>query len=232
MSLVDLSLLLTSTLSFCISARPPNPPPETSEQVKVPLSDSVLVKGSVLLPIMTLLPCLAATAVSLALNFPSRTSGQILAVLLPAGHLHDLTPSRYLIAGSILAVAGGLGRIWCYRTLGRHFTFELSLRKEHRLVTDGPYSVVRHPSYTAIVLVVVGLTLVHLSPGSFSRSCGWLDTTWGKTIFGAWATQCALTISVLFSRTKREDVMLKEHFGEVWEKYARRVRYRLVPGVY
>ncbi|KAF9238462.1 hypothetical protein BU15DRAFT_62440 [Melanogaster broomeanus] len=69
--------------------------------------------------------------------------------------VHNSDPQRALaqisslnpafLAGSILNIAGGLLRIHCYRVLGRMFTFELSIRKDHKLVTSGPYSVVRHP---------------------------------------------------------------------------------------
>ncbi|KAH7926707.1 hypothetical protein BV22DRAFT_1045868 [Leucogyrophana mollusca] len=233
MSSTNLSLLLASTLSLIISLKRPNPPPDASERVKVPHSDTTFVLGGVLiLPILASVACIAAAAVVLALTFPSSISSQILHYLLPTGNISDFALSHYLIASTVFTIVAGFGRIWCYRTLGRHFTYELSLQKGHRLVTDGPYAFVRHPSYTAVISAVVGLTFVHLSPGSFARSCGWLDTVFGRTLLGVWVIQTILSSVALFARTKREDVMLKEHFGEEWENYARRVRYRVVPGVY
>lgn len=47
--------------------------------------------------------------------------------------------------------------------MGSMFTFEMSIRKNHELVTSGPYAIVRHPGYTSVMLVVIGMLLVHLS---------------------------------------------------------------------
>ena len=51
--------------------------------------------------------------------------------------------------------------------MGRMFTFEMSIRRDHKLVTSGPYGVVRHPGYTGILLVVSGMLLLHASEVSF-----------------------------------------------------------------
>jgi len=39
----------------------------------------------------------------------------------------------------------------------------MSIRNNHKLVTSGPYAIVRHPGYTGVMLVVIGMLLVHLS---------------------------------------------------------------------
>jgi protein-S-isoprenylcysteine O-methyltransferase Ste14 len=74
--------------------------------------------------------------------------------------------------GSLLCILGALLRLWSYRTLGRFFTFQLSIREDHRLVTHGPYAYVRHPGYSAIILVFFGGALVLFSPGGWVRECG------------------------------------------------------------
>ncbi|OJT07085.1 hypothetical protein TRAPUB_2117 [Trametes pubescens] len=56
-----------------------------------------------------------------------------------------ITPT--FVVGSTLAVSGGLTRLWCYRTLGRFFACELSVQDGRKLVTSGPYAIIRHPSY-------------------------------------------------------------------------------------
>ncbi|KAH7913607.1 hypothetical protein BJ138DRAFT_1099298 [Hygrophoropsis aurantiaca] len=233
MALFNLSLLLASTYAFKISVTPPTSPPSAAERTKVPLSDIISIRGGVMLmPIVAFIPCIAAIAVSIAAKIPSPTSSQILSWLLPDGSLPDLTPSRYLIISSVLCIIGGLGRIWCYRTLGRHFTFQLSLQNKHQLITSGPYAIVRHPSYTAIMAVANGLILLHLSPGSFMRSCGWIETVIGKVLFAFWVLQYMAACYTFFARTTAEDKMLRERFGEEWERYAEKVQYKLLPGVY
>ena len=59
--------------------------------------------------------------------------------------------------GSVVLIFGAIVRISCYYYLGKHFTFELSVHDDHKLVTSGPYSVVRHPSYSGNTLIVIGL---------------------------------------------------------------------------
>ena len=49
--------------------------------------------------------------------------------------------------------------------MGSHFTFELTLQKDHKLVTSGPYRIVRHPSYIGIYAFYLGSDLVYLVPG-------------------------------------------------------------------
>ena len=61
-----------------------------------------------------------------------------------------------------VAVGCGLGcfglclRWWAIRVLGTQFTRNLQVTADHQLVTNGPYRNLRHPSYTAAVLMFVG----------------------------------------------------------------------------
>ena len=57
-----------------------------------------------------------------------------------------------LIAGSLL--------VWMFRTLGRNLTDTVVTRKQHTLVTGGPYRWVRHPLYSSAALAIVGNSLV------------------------------------------------------------------------
>ncbi|KAH7913603.1 hypothetical protein BJ138DRAFT_1145604 [Hygrophoropsis aurantiaca] len=233
MSLIDLSLLFVSTLALTVSLTPPTPPAPFSERVKVSWADIALVAGGIdLMKAIAFTPCVAALAVVVATSYPSAAPSQILSILLPNGWLQTPTISRYLIAGVLASTIGGAGRVWCYRALGRHFTFQLSILKGHRLMTGGPYAIVRHPSYTAAILVNCGLTLVHLAPGSFTQSCGWLETILGKTLLSVWIFEFFFSVVLMVIRTKKEDSMLKGQFGIEWERYANRVRYKLIPGVY
>jgi len=46
-----------------------------------------------------------------------------------------------------------------HTTLGRFFTVDVTIEKDHELVERGPFRVVRHPSYTGVLLAFVGLAL-------------------------------------------------------------------------
>lgn len=53
--------------------------------------------------------------------------------------------------------AGAALRYWAILTLGRFFRFEVLVQDEHKVVTGGPYRFVRHPFYTGILLIQLGL---------------------------------------------------------------------------
>src|SRR4029453_1779281 len=65
----------------------------------------------------------------------------------------------FVFAGVVLFVAGLLLRWWAIITLGRFFTVDVTIEKDHELVKRGPFRMVRHPSYTGVLLAFVGLGL-------------------------------------------------------------------------
>jgi protein-S-isoprenylcysteine O-methyltransferase len=64
--------------------------------------------------------------------------------------------------GTLAVMGGGLAlRAWAVRTLGRSFTLEIRVEPDQRVIEDGPYRWLRHPSYAGAWLVVVaGCVLV------------------------------------------------------------------------
>lgn len=150
-----------------------------------------------------------------------------------AGHrIRDTPITSPFILGTALAVTGGLVRWWCFRTLGRFFTFQLSVRKGHHIVTTGPYAIIRHPSYTAGIIQIIGMVILHGSPTSWLRQSGILDIPGLKLVVVAWLAQMSVAMINVMCRTSQEDEALKLAFGDEWERWAKVVRYRLVPGVY
>ena len=63
------------------------------------------------------------------------------------------------IAGIVVFLLGAALRWWSILTLGRYFTMEVAVRSTQSVVQSGPYRVVRHPSYTAILIMLLGLGL-------------------------------------------------------------------------
>ncbi len=57
----------------------------------------------------------------------------------------------FVFAGVVLFVAGLLLRWWAIITLGRFFTVDVTIEKDHELVERGPFRMVRHPSYTGVL---------------------------------------------------------------------------------
>src|SRR2546421_9391708 len=65
----------------------------------------------------------------------------------------------FAVVGAVLFVAGLLLRWWAIVTLGRFFTVDVTIEKDHELVERGPFRFVRHPSYTGVLLAFVGVAL-------------------------------------------------------------------------
>jgi len=134
--------------------------------------------------------------------------------------------------GMVFVISGGLLRVQCYHALGRYFTFEVTIRKGHQLVTTGPYSIVRHPSYAAILLIHIGMILWFTSGGAWLMESGVLDTLPGSTVaFGVMGVVSGIAAAAC-QRVPLEDELLKDQFPQEWENWARRVPYALIPWVY
>lgn len=114
--------------------------------------------------------------------------------------------------------------------MGRHFTFRLSLRDGHKLITSGPYSIVRHPSYTAGLMTVVGCLCTLVGDGSWLREVGYA-TPFGKFCVVVLMVNFGVCVKP-FLRADQEDAFLREEFGKQWDEWADAVPYRYVPGIY
>lgn len=137
----------------------------------------------------------------------------------------------YLV-GVLFVVAGAYWRVVCFRHLGRFFTFELSVQKDHELITDGPYAVVRHPGYGAALMQVIGLVLCLTSAGSWWAESGMWYTRVGKIVSLIVGAHVALCIVGGVDRTFKEDEKMKQMFKEEWAEWAKKTRYRLVPYIF
>jgi len=117
-----------------------------------------------------------------------------------------------VVAGLALVAAGVGLRAWSIATLGRFFQYRIEVQPDHEVVTDGPYRWVRHPSYTGLALVIVGLALAT------------------GDVLGA-AIALVLTAAGLAIRIRAEERQLTGALGDRYERFASG-RKRLVPGVW
>ena len=149
--------------------------------------------------------------------------------------MHSNSTSIAIIA-STLATAGGLTRVWCHHTLGRFFTWEMTVRADHRLVTSGPYSVVRHPSYAGWLMLVTGnlLFLFGAYDGTAAETFVQmlLRSIVGRVLTAVFVTHLMWVTGALLWRTRTEDRMMQTEFGKEWKDWAQVTRYRLIPGMY
>lgn len=152
----------------------------------------------------------------------------ILCTLRPAGILCMVGLVAYMVAPALMAwssvplpeawrwtgvavgvCAAGL-LVWTLRSLGRNLTDTVVTRKEHTLVTGGPYRWMRHPFYGGVVLSMLANSLV---------AANWFLFASG-----------ALVSVLLVARTRKEEEHLFERFGDAYRAYAARTG-RFVPGI-
>ncbi|KAI0042244.1 hypothetical protein FA95DRAFT_1564492 [Auriscalpium vulgare] len=222
MSLVKIPFLLTGAVGTWLALTPPNPLPAPGEVQKSKGIEKIFGKFVHIHALMW------KTSVITSLLF------DIASIILspaPPTPLAATLPPLFLF-GCLCTLAGGVLRLECYRALGLLFTFEITLRANHRLVTRGPYAYVRHPSYAASVLTVVGTLLLHFGPGSWFRAEGLLDGSAGWWYAALWTAMSAYALASLLARAPAEDAMLRDQFKEEWDAWAARVPYRVIPGIF
>ncbi|KAG0207174.1 hypothetical protein BGX28_001512 [Mortierella sp. GBA30] len=162
--------------------------------------------------------------------------GQSVAVVAAAGYI--LCMSRGIIsrevrswqvATTVLGILGYILRAWSFRTLDRFFTYSLTIRPNHRLVQDGPYRLLLHPSYTGLVLTGI--------PYIFSMAYEGYWTNIIKPLMPIPVPGAALAAGglllcygLMVFRVQGEERMLAQHFGSEWKQYASQ-RWRFIPFV-
>ncbi|KAJ7640823.1 hypothetical protein DFH06DRAFT_1215327 [Mycena polygramma] len=237
MSLPKILCIVVATLGLHTAQTSPNPPLLDSEKPIATTGLEFMLASHRLRLILTGVYWLVAVAesVSIVAQFasPSTWAERILYTLALGGdftRIH-LSPTPTLVLGSLLIICGAIIRLWCYHALGKHFTFETGIVKNHQLVTTGPYSIVRHPSYSGAFLVYVGLMLYYGTPGSWIMECLIKGSTAGKAFGVFYALLMLLVVMGLGWRIPKEDEALRTEFGKAWEDWAAD-RCALVPGVY
>ncbi len=114
--------------------------------------------------------------------------------------------------GMAMIVGGILFRAMAVRYLGKYFTATVQIRADHNLITSGPYSIVRHPSYTGAFLAIVAGGVVLGSLPGFMISC------------------MAMMLAY-YVRIGIEEKELTERFGDEYRSYQQRTKM-IVPYVW
>jgi protein-S-isoprenylcysteine O-methyltransferase Ste14 len=68
-------------------------------------------------------------------------------------------PVVWFCIGLFCVIAGSLLRRHCFRVLGAFFTGAVTIQPGHRVIDSGAYRWVRHPSYSAALLLTLGIAL-------------------------------------------------------------------------
>ena len=114
--------------------------------------------------------------------------------------------------GFVTLLAGLVLRGWSIKTLGEYFTVSVKVSADQPVITAGPYRVLRHPSYTGLLLIMTGVGLA---------SANWVGV----------AGVAVLTLAGLLWRIQAEERALLATLGDPYRAYAARHK-RLVPLVW
>jgi protein-S-isoprenylcysteine O-methyltransferase Ste14 len=112
--------------------------------------------------------------------------------------------SMIRIAGLLLAFFGFLLMNWSVIVLEKQFSTDITIQENHKLITRGPYRFVRHPRYLGIILFFSGISLVFRS---------WIGLV---TVL--------LMLFVHLWRIADEEKLMRQEFGEEWEKYKQKTK--------
>lgn len=93
-------------------------------------------------------------------------------------------------------------QIWSTKTLGDNFSQDVAIKKEHHLITNGPFKLIRHPQYLSQFLMDFGGAAATLS--------------------FILAPLALIQLPFLFMRASMEDKLLEKHFGENFRSYKKK----------
>jgi protein-S-isoprenylcysteine O-methyltransferase Ste14 len=116
-------------------------------------------------------------------------------------------------AGLAVLWSGIALRVWCFRTLGRYFTFTVQTSTDQPIITTGPYRVLRHPAYAGLLLALIGV-------GTLTTR-NWLSLL----------VLLSVVVVGLIHRIQVEERALLQDLGDTYRSYAA-TRKRLIPFIW
>jgi protein-S-isoprenylcysteine O-methyltransferase Ste14 len=93
-------------------------------------------------------------------------------------------------------------QIWATKTLGENFSQDIAIKKDHQLISKGPFKLIRHPQYLSQILMDLGGAAATLS--------------------FVLAPLALIQIPFLLMRASLEDKLLDKHFGEIFRSYKKK----------
>ena len=131
------------------------------------------------------------------------------------GEYSQTIPSTFLTSqelfGLVLFTAGILLHGSCRYYLGQFYIFSFSIIKDQKVISAGPYGVIRHPGYLSNIFVVLGAVV-------------FLNFWWYSIIM--------ILPLMLIGAISKEEKMMQNFFKDEWNQYCRGVKFKLIPYLY
>ena len=115
------------------------------------------------------------------------------------------------VAGLLLVTVGIAFSIWARLHLGGNWSASVTVKQGHTLIRRGPYTIVRHPIYTGLLISVFGVALI------VGEIRGLLGV--GVLFLSFWL------------KSRMEEQFMLEQFGADYRSYQERVK-ALIPYVF
>ncbi len=93
-------------------------------------------------------------------------------------------------------------QVWAFKTLGENYSQDILIKKNHQLVTGGPFRIVRHPQYVSQILIDLGGAAATLSY--------------------IVAPIAIIQIPFILLRASVEDKLMAKHFGNEFSSYKKK----------
>jgi protein-S-isoprenylcysteine O-methyltransferase Ste14 len=113
--------------------------------------------------------------------------------------------------GVVVAIFGFGLLQWSHSALGTNWSYEPSLLQDHQMVSNGPYRWIRHPIYSAFLLIMISTLPVSAN--------GLVGVLW-----------IAMTAIAVFERIRVEEALMLAQFGDKYDAYMRATG-RLLPRI-
>lgn len=104
------------------------------------------------------------------------------------------------VTGLIVFVFFSWTQIWSFKYLGKNYSQQIIVKKDHELITRGPYKFIRHPQYLSQLLSDLG---AGIALGGFV----------------AVPLIILLEIPLFVLRAKKEEEIMQQHFGDNFLQY-------------
>jgi protein-S-isoprenylcysteine O-methyltransferase Ste14 len=121
-------------------------------------------------------------------------------------YIEKLNLVRY--SGLIVYLVFSWFQIWAFKALGENYTQDIMIKKDHQLVTKGPFKIIRHPQYLSQILLDLGAAAATLSYVVFALTI--------------------VEIPFIIMRAIVEEKMMKRNFGSRFEEYKKKTGF-IVP---
>ena len=109
--------------------------------------------------------------------------------------------------GALLTAVGVAFAIWARRHIGKNWSAQVTIRKEHDLIRTGPYAHIRHPIYTGLLFAIAGTAI---AIGEYRALLAF-----------------ALVFVGFAFKAKREELLLTKEFGPAFDDHRRQTGFFL-----